>query len=688
MNIKEKQVIVYYLKNIISNDVFSDDIDIFYHNLGRYSKELFGFDFRDIDDIIKSAKFSRSEFLRNVIFSKADWITYIKDKAMFEEMLTKNQLCKKQYDADITSIDFDKNTSVICDALNVPDFCRPLLRCLIYIQKIVPLRKILESITGPISNDLTSGENVDLFCILSNAPIEDIQHAIAENSPLFESGILTHRYGDIVFTPMFSRLINMKFNTPTDVRNTLVGAPLQSELTKKNFDYIANDFTYLSQVLGQATRNNLSGINILLYGNPGCGKTELATVACQQANLKLYATSVSLNAKDNRLSNVAQMQTILRNEEDAVILFDEAEDIFSLDPFLRDTPSKLYINRNLERNARPVIWITNNVSKIDPAYLRRFNLALSISDPDECAKKIAWMRIFEKYDYKITDSMLKQLVQKYRVPMAIVDTAIKNAKMLNDDKMIVYTIDNFIHASDNNNYINTAISNRFDVGLVNTDTDLDSLTQKIKDKGILNFSLCLYGASGTGKTEYAKYLGDILGMPVIQKRASDIKGRYVGETEKNIANAFYEAQTKKAILVFDEADSFLTDRTHAQHQWEASCVNEMLTQMESAKYPFVCTTNLMDNIDKAALRRFSFKIKYDFLKPNQVISAFKVFFKQDVSKEEIIDLVNLAPGDFVVVKNQADLLDITDKSELLSRLRQEQQVKNCREHKVKIGFHF
>ncbi|MFQ6703721.1 MAG: hypothetical protein ACLRFP_01390, partial [Alphaproteobacteria bacterium] len=111
-------------------------------------------------------------------------------------------------------------------------------------------------------------------------------------------------------------------------------------------------------------------------------------------------------------------------------------------------------------------------------------------------------------------------------------------------------------------------------------------------------------------------------------------------------------------------------------------------QMESAEYPFVCTTNLMDNIDKAALRRFSFKVKYDFLKPDQVITAFKDFFKQDVSKEEIVDLVNLAPGDFAVVKNQADLLDITDKTELLSRLHQEQQVKNCREQKVKIGFHF
>ena len=54
--------------------------------------------------------------------------------------------------------------------------------------------------------------------------------------------------------------------------------------------------------------------------------------------------------------------------------------------------------------------------------------------------------------------------------------------------------------------------------------------------------------------------------------------------------------------------------------------------------------------------------------------------------DEVADLVNLAPGDFAVVKKQADLLGITDKSELLSKLRQEQQVKNIRTNKPKIGF--
>ena len=175
-------------------------------------------------------------------------------------------------------------------------------------------------------------------------------------------------------------------------------------------------------------------------------------------------------------------------------------------------------------------------------------------------------------------------------------------------------------------------------------------------------------------------------MNIIKKRASDIKASYVGQTEKNIANAFYEARAKKSVLVFDEADSFLMERTMARHSWEVSSVNEMLTQMENAEFPFICTTNLMTNVDKAALRRFCFKVKYDFLTQNQVVTAFQIFFNQTPNLDEIADLTKLTPGDFAAVKKQADILGITDKSELLSKLRQEQQVKNLPDNKSKIGF--
>ena len=48
--------------------------------------------------------------------------------------------------------------------------------------------------------------------------------------------------------------------------------------------------------------------------------------------------------------------------------------------------------------------------------------------------------------------------------------------------------------------------------------------------------------------------------------------------------------------IFDEADSFLQDRSRAMRSWEISSVNEMLTWMENHPYPFVCTTNLMETL--------------------------------------------------------------------------------------------
>ena len=81
---------------------------------------------------------------------------------------------------------------------------------------------------------------------------------------------------------------------------------------------------------------------------------------------------------------------------------------------------------------------------------------------------------------------------------------------------------------------------------------MDDLTKKIQKSGKLNFSLCMYGEPGTGKSLYAKYLANTLGVEVVFKRASDLISKWVGETEQNIASAFAEAKAKKAMLIFDD----------------------------------------------------------------------------------------------------------------------------------------
>ena len=135
--------------------------------------------------------------------------------------------------------------------------------------------------------------------------------------------------------------------------------------------------------------------------------------------------------------------------------------------------------------------------------------------------------------------------------------------------------------------------------------------------------------------------------------------KYVGETEQRIAAAFEEAQAENAVLVFDEVDSFLQDRRMARQSWEVTQVNEMLTQMESYNGIFVASTNLMNNLDQAALRRFDFKIEFGYLRGEQVWQLFNAYaekFNLTVSgslKADLIRLKNVAAGDFAVLHKQA-----------------------------------
>jgi hypothetical protein len=138
--------------------------------------------------------------------------------------------------------------------------------------------------------------------------------------------------------------------------------------------------------------------------------------------------------------------------------------------------------------------------------------------------------------------------------------------------------------------------------------------------------LCLSGPPGTGKSQFARYLAARLGMEVMQQRASDLLSMWVGESEKQIATAFQTARARRAMLVIDEADSLLSDRREAVRSWEVTQVNEMLTWMESHPLPFVCTTNLMDRLDQASLRRFTLKLRFASLSPVQTKLAFERFF--------------------------------------------------------------
>jgi SpoVK/Ycf46/Vps4 family AAA+-type ATPase len=207
-------------------------------------------------------------------------------------------------------------------------------------------------------------------------------------------------------------------------------------------------------------------------------------------------------------------------------------------------------------------------------------------------------------------------------------------------------------------------------------TDPAGLADRLADSGSKQFSLCLSGPPGTGKSAYARYLAEKLSMNVIQKRTSDLFGPYVGESEQNIAQAFAQARAQDAVLIFDEADSLLSDRGSAARNWEVSQVNEMLTWMENHPLPFVCTTNFAKHLDPASLRRFVFKMEFGFLTPEKVRTAFSAFFGVELPQGCLADLRGLTPGDFALVATKAKLMAVADDPlELVRMLRLEAQAK-------------
>lgn len=222
----------------------------------------------------------------------------------------------------------------------------------------------------------------------------------------------------------------------------------------------------------------------------------------------------------------------------------------------------------------------------------------------------------------------------------------------------------------------------FNFDMVNSDKDLKDLINKLKKSKSKQYSLLLYGEPGSGKSYFGKYLAQELGMSVIKKRASDLMDRWVGATEKNIKDAFNEAKEKNAILIFDEADSFLFNRKNSKQEYTVAQVNEMLTQMEDHPLPFICTTNLKEGLDPASFRRFIFKIKYNYMNPNNIKAGIKEYFNKDVSLDDINnkELQYITAGDFVTTKKKLDILENGKykSNTILQYLREEQDEKNIK----------
>ena len=533
------------------------------------------------------------------------------------------------------------------------------------------------------------------FAAFLGVSANTLRSRCAPDAPLARSGLLAvDEDGDVLVNSRMRRLDSAP-DEQTDPLPLLLGSPAQAELEWQDFDHLGQQRADVEGIVRGALSKRAKGVNVLLYGPPGTGKTQFARTLAARLGVALFSAGEADEdgdepSRSERLADFRLGQSLLRREIGAMLLFDEMDDLLgeyrsALFGGFRSVfgrrrrskaPSRLFMNRLLEDNRTPTLWTVNDASDIDRAILRRMMFVIEMRQPPLPVRQRIWARQLEGSGIQASAEDARALAYEFDATPGVAAGAVAAAALLPDGDMDavrrgVQSLSRLLDCE----RPDRGVPRGFDPAFMQSDEDLEALADRLAATGKKRFSLCLQGPPGTGKSAWIRYLADRLGLEVTQKRASDLLSMWVGQSEKNIARAFREAKDDGSFLVFDEADSLLGDRRGAQRNWEISQVNEMLTWMERHPLPFACTTNLIEKLDPATLRRFVFKISAGYLDANRANAMFRAWFGL-TPPPALSSLQILTPGDFAVARQKAEILGhLNDPDALCALLKAECQAK-------------
>ena len=366
-----------------------------------------------------------------------------KDTTDKKSLLKKMKELQKEYEANppaITGI-LQKNIKQFGKLLGLTKYELKIFEFVIAIHSHRGLENAADTLGAMSGSDVAH-----YMSTIIKIPVKNAQEALASHGQLSNSGIMRlSKHGPALLRGKFDLMNGLNevlHESQSDIIGMLQGyfqAAHSSTLTSDDFEYVHKDFCLISRYLAKATEKKIPGVNILIHGRPGTGKSELVKALTKELGFNLYEISVVDRDGDaltgNRRFSAYQLcQKVLSRQKKTLVLFDEVEDVFPGDSLLtsvfktNDDRRKAWINRLLESNPVPAVWVSNNIEQIDHAFIRRFDFVFQLDTPPKNIRANILNKHFSQLT--VSNQWIENVAENPDIVPAVVSRAARVALML------------------------------------------------------------------------------------------------------------------------------------------------------------------------------------------------------------------------------------------------------------------
>lgn len=427
----------------------------------------------------------------------------------------------------------------------------------------------------------------------------------------------------------------------------------------------------LGQVLVEMERNPVMATQSVFYlqGGYGVGKQSIAEGLCRVFNKKLLVVSGSLLLM---LKDRAFSETLALIFREAILLktaifwqgfdgFIVEEKAFQLKVLLKE----------IEKAGFPVFLAGDKIwEPKDSLYEKRF-IRLEVPRPSFAERKSLWEKEVGD-DIALSDNVdLAELANKFRLSGGQIRDAIATARNRaasrgsKDQRITMADFYNAARLQSNRRLVTLAQK----IAPRRTWDDIvlpDDLMEKMRElcnwithrslvyeewgfeekmsygKGL---NVLFSGRSGTGKTLAAEIMAGHLNLELYKIDLSSLVSKYIGETEKNLARIFAEAEASNVILFFDEADAIFGKRSEVRdaHDRYANIeVSYLLQKMEEHQGMVILATNFLKNLDDAFMRRIHFILDFPFPSEKDRLRIWQQIWPPSIPFADDVDFGHMA----------------------------------------------